>query len=145
MWKSGTVWRQILPPVLWDSGRSKRPAATNPVPGHLSKQLSRELSREFCSSGPAGVCTTGAFGQRTKIILITLVVLVFLIGGTVVGVAFFLRSKLANIVQVKEGQGGRSLKVAINAPGGQIKVTAGSAITEEQLGVPIYPRRDRRE
>ena len=77
-------------------------------------------------------------GSALKIILITLAVLLFLIGGSVIGLTLFLRSKLANIVTVKDGQGGQS-EVAINAPGGQIKVTAGSGVTAEQLGVPIYP------
>jgi hypothetical protein len=77
-------------------------------------------------------------GNTLKIVLITLAVLLFLAGGSVIAFTFYLRSRLANIVSVKEGQGGQS-EVAINAPGGQIKVTAGSSITEEQLGVPIYP------
>ena len=114
------------------------PAQQSPSQGTYQSSYPASFQGNFAPQVQAEHAPPARSGNALKIILITLVVLLFLIGGTVVGLTFFLRSKLANIVSVKEGQGGQS-EVAINAPGGQIKVTAGSAVTEEQLGVPIYP------
>jgi hypothetical protein len=72
-----------------------------------------------------------------KIFLITMTVIVALVGVSAIGVFYFVRRTVNNIVKVQEGEGGRP-EVSINVPGGgQIK--AGSDVTEEQLGVPIYP------
>lgn len=72
-----------------------------------------------------------------KIILITLAVLLVLIGGTVAGVTYVLRRTVSNIVKVNEGKDGQP-NVVLDIPGVP-KVSAGGTVTEEQLGVPIYP------
>jgi hypothetical protein len=73
-----------------------------------------------------------------KIIVITLAVLLVLIGGTIAAVTFVFRRAVSNIVQVNEGKDGQP-NVVLDIPGVP-KVTAGGIVTEEQLGVPIYPR-----
>jgi hypothetical protein len=72
-----------------------------------------------------------------KIILITLAVLLVLIGGTVVAVTYVFRRAVTNMVQVNEGKDGQP-NVVLDIPGVP-KISAGGTITEEQLGVPIYP------
>jgi hypothetical protein len=72
-----------------------------------------------------------------KILFITLVVIIALVGVSVIGVVYFVRRTVNDIVKVEDGKDGRP-EVSINVPGGgQIK--AGTEVTEEQLGVPIYP------
>ena len=72
-----------------------------------------------------------------KIVLITLAVLLVLIGGTVVAVTYVFRRAVSNIVQVNEGKDGQP-NVVVDIPG-ITRVSAGGTVTEEQLGVPIYP------
>ena len=58
----------------------------------------------------------------------------------VVGIgAFVLFRRAVKTVRVTEDSSGRPA-IAINPPGGgELKIGAGSAVTEEELGVPIYP------
>ena len=72
-----------------------------------------------------------------KILFITLVVIVTLVGVSVIGVVYVVRRAAKDIVKVEDGQNGRP-EVSINVPGGP-QIKAGAEVTEEQLGVPIYP------
>ncbi|MBX3279383.1 MAG: zinc ribbon domain-containing protein [Acidobacteria bacterium] len=73
-----------------------------------------------------------------KIVLITLAVIVVLAGVSIIGAFYVVKRSVESIVSVQEGEGGQS-EVSINVPGGGVRVAAGSNVTEEQLGVPIYP------
>ena len=73
-----------------------------------------------------------------KIILITMAVILLLVGVVSVGAFFAIRRAVHNVVQVeRDGSGNDS--VAIRAPGGSVRIAQNSAVTEEELGVPIYP------
>ena len=76
-------------------------------------------------------------GNALKIILITLAVILVLIGGTVAVATYVFRRAVSNIVQVNEGKDGQP-NVVLDIPGVP-KISAGGTISEEQLGVPIYP------
>ena len=70
--------------------------------------------------------------------MIVLGVIVILIVVAVVGVSLFIKKTVLDNVSVKEGPGGRA-EVSINTPKGQIKLNSKADISEEKLGVPIYP------
>ncbi len=76
-------------------------------------------------------------GKTLKVILITLLVLLVLIGGAVATATFMLRRAVGNMVQVSEGTDGKP-SVVLDIPGVP-KISAGTGVTEEELGVPIYP------
>lgn len=77
-------------------------------------------------------------GGALKIILIALGVIVILVVVSIIGVGLFLRRVVHDNVSVKEGANGKA-EVSINTPGGQLKVSSKPEISEEKLGVPIYP------
>ncbi|MDD5542248.1 MAG: zinc ribbon domain-containing protein [Acidobacteriia bacterium] len=77
-------------------------------------------------------------GGALKVILIALGVLVVLIVVGLVGAGLFIKKTVLDNVSVKEGPGGKA-EVSINTPGGQMKINARDEITEEKLGVAIYP------
>lgn len=77
-------------------------------------------------------------GGALKVILIVLGIIVILIVVVVVGAGLFIKKAVLDNVSVKEGPGGKA-EVSINTPGGQIKLNSRTEITEEKLGVPIYP------
>ncbi|MGB7623029.1 MAG: zinc ribbon domain-containing protein [Terriglobia bacterium] len=77
-------------------------------------------------------------GGALKVILIALGVIVILIVVAVVGAGLFIKKAVLDNVSVKEGPGGKA-EVSINTPKGQIKLNAKSEVSEEKLGVPIYP------
>ncbi len=87
--------------------------------------------------GQAPFGTPQRSGRTLKIILITLAVLLVLIGGTAVVVTYVVRRAVNNIVQVSDGKDGQP-ETVLNIPGGP-RISAGGGVTEEQLGVPIYP------
>jgi hypothetical protein len=70
-------------------------------------------------------------------VLISLAVIVVLAVGSVVAGFFFLRRAVTDRIQVEETAGGQ--KVSVNLPGGKVSLAANEEITEEKLGVPIYP------
>lgn len=73
----------------------------------------------------------------TKVILITLAI-IFLLGGTVVvGTFLFIRSAVNQVVTVRDVEDGGKA-VDLKLPGGQVKIGT-STLTEEELGMPIYP------
>jgi hypothetical protein len=77
-------------------------------------------------------------GGALKVILIALGVMVILIVVAIVGAGLFIKKTVLDNVSVKEGPGGKA-EVSINTPKGQIKINAKPEISEEKLGVPIYP------
>ncbi len=77
-------------------------------------------------------------GGALKVILIALGVIVILFVLVIVGIGIFVKKAVLDNVSVKEGPGGKA-EVSINTPGGQLKVSSHPEITEEKLGVPIYP------
>ncbi len=72
-----------------------------------------------------------------KVVLITLGLLVILFVTAVVGIGIFLKRAAENI-SVKEGPGGQP-ELNIKTPGGDLNISAKGEVSEEQLGVPIYP------
>lgn len=77
-------------------------------------------------------------GGALKIILIALGVIVVLFVVGIIGIGLFVKKTVLDNVSVKEGPGGKA-EVSINTPGGQLKLSSKNDITEEKLGVPIYP------
>jgi len=80
-------------------------------------------------------------GKGLKVVLIVVGVLVVLFVLAIGGVAFFAwraSRVIRDNVSIKEGPGGKS-EVSINTPGGQLKLNTKPDVTEEKLGVPIYP------
>jgi hypothetical protein len=77
-------------------------------------------------------------GGALKVVLIILAGFVVLVVIVVVAAGLFIRKTVLDNVSVKEGPGGKA-EVSINTPGGQINLNAKTEITEEKLGVPIYP------
>jgi hypothetical protein len=73
-----------------------------------------------------------------KILLITISVVVALVVGSAIGVFYLVRRAVDKIPTVQRGENGDT-EVSIPVPGGNAKISANSTITEEQLGVPIYP------
>jgi hypothetical protein len=77
-------------------------------------------------------------GGALKVILIAVGVIVVLIVIGIVGVGLFIKKAVLDNVSVKEGPGGKT-EVTLNTPTGKLKIDSKSEITEEKLGVPIYP------
>jgi hypothetical protein len=77
-------------------------------------------------------------GGALKVILIAVGVIVVLIVIGIVGVGLFIKKAVLDNVSVKEGPGGKA-EVTLNTPAGKLKIDSKSEITEEKLGVPIYP------
>lgn len=77
-------------------------------------------------------------GGALKVILIAVGVIVILIVIGIVGVGLFIKKAVLDNVSVKEGPGGKT-EVTLNTPTGKLKIDSKSEITEEKLGVPIYP------
>ncbi|MEP7272523.1 MAG: zinc ribbon domain-containing protein [Acidobacteriota bacterium] len=114
-------------------------------PGYPSSSAPVSYSAGYQSSfpaqqGPQGQAPYGTpqrSSRTLKVVLITLVVILFLIGGSVAAVTFMVRRAVNNIVQVSEDKDGKT-ETVLNIPGGT-RISAGGGVTEEQLGVPIYP------
>jgi hypothetical protein len=67
------------------------------------------------------------------------VVIIGLVGVSLVGVAYFVKRTMDNIVNVQKDENGNT-QVTVPVPGGgNVKINDNTAVTEEQLGVPIYP------
>lgn len=109
-------------------------AAPPPVPPPQPQQQWAPPPYAAGQPGPPTKKTGGAL----KVILIVLGVIVILIVVAVVGVSLFIKKTVLDNVSVKEGPGGRA-EVSINTPKGQIKLNSKADISEEKLGVPIYP------
>lgn len=106
------------------------PAAATPPPPQ------QQWAPPAASSQP--VATVPKSSGALKIILMALGVIVVLIVVFVVGVGLFFKKTVFDNVSVKNGPGGKA-EISINTPGGQVKLNAHGNITEEKLGVPIYP------
>jgi hypothetical protein len=80
-------------------------------------------------------------GGALKVLLIiagVLVVLIMLGIGGFMYVSWRAARAIRDNISVKEGPGGKA-EVSIKTPSGQIKLNAKPEISEEKLGVPIYP------
>ena len=73
-----------------------------------------------------------------KVIIIALLVILGFVGVAGIG-AFILFRRAVRTVSVTEDSSGHP-SIAIKPPGGgELKIGSGSGVTEEELGVPIYP------
>ncbi len=72
-----------------------------------------------------------------KVVLITFGIFIVLFVTAVIGIGIFIKRAAENI-SVKEGPGGQA-EVNIKTPGGDLNISAKGEVSEEQLGVPIYP------
>lgn len=80
-------------------------------------------------------------GGALKVLLViagVIVVLIVLAIGGFMYVGWRASRAIRDNISVKEGPGGKA-EVSIKTPGGQIKLDTKSEISEEKLGVPIYP------
>lgn len=77
-------------------------------------------------------------GGALKVILIALGVIVILVVVGIIGISLFVKKTVLDNISVKEGPGGKG-EISINTPGGQLKLSSKNEISEEKLGVPIYP------
>jgi len=73
-----------------------------------------------------------------KIILITMAVILLLVGVVSVGAFIAIRRAVHNVVRVEKDANGNE-GVSISAPGGSVRIGQNTAVTEAELGVPIYP------
>lgn len=73
-----------------------------------------------------------------KIILITMAVILLLVGVVSVGAFIAIRRAVNNVVHVGKDAAGNE-GVSISAPGGSVRIGQNTAVTEAELGVPIYP------
>ena len=136
--REGGKFCQSCGTVAAQSASAPSASASYPSSGYASSGYQSSFPAQQ-SGPPMGQYETPApkSGNALKIILITLAVLLVLIGGTVAVVGFMFRRAVSNIVQVNEGKDGQP-NVVLDIPGVP-KISAGGTVSEEQLGVPLYP------
>jgi zinc ribbon protein len=125
---------QAAPPPPMPPPPQQQWAAPPPVPPPQQQQQWAPPPYAAGQPGPPAKKSGGAL----KVVLIVLGVIVILIVVGVVGVGLFIKKTVLDNVSVKEGPGGKA-EVSINTPKGQIKLNTKQEISEEKLGVPIYP------
>jgi len=92
----------------------------------------------WSSSQPPYVEQPKASSGVAKFIIIAMLVILGFVGVIGIG-AFVLFKRAVKTVRVTEDSSGNPA-IAINPPGGgELKIGSGSTVTEEELGVPIYP------
>ena len=77
-------------------------------------------------------------GGALKVVLITLGIIFTLFVVSMAGLVFFVKRAVHNNFSVKEGPNGQA-EVSVNLPGGKLNISSKGKLSEEQLGVPIYP------
>jgi len=110
-------------------------AAAPPMPPPPSFQ--EQASPYWASSAPPPVSPPPRKSNALKVVLITLGVLFILVMVSLIVIGIFVRRALDN-VSVKSGPNNQA-EVAVNLPGGKLNISAKGEISEEKLGVPIYP------
>ncbi len=111
---------------------------SNPPQPPLQPQQPATPGAPVSHQGPATTTQAKKSGGALKVVLIAFGVIAVLVVVFIVGLGMLLKKAFVGNITVKE-KPGRQAEVSIAVPGGRLKVTENPQVTEENLGVPIYP------